>query len=135
MARRKNLPPKGVVPPQLRGKGFDAHPENRNKKGPPKTAITLRNLIAEMGEEEIEVMVRTAKGKEPIKMTRLERILLAWFESDNSRQQELLFGYGFGKPQESINVTGELKTIQVVLKKKSSAPPPTELPTDDEPTA
>jgi hypothetical protein len=51
-------------------------------------------------------------------MTRFERILLEWFETQNSRKQEMLMAYGFGKPIETINLQGELKVIKVTLKKK-----------------
>lgn len=115
---KKNAPPKGVYPPQLVGKGFDAHPENRNKKGAPRTAIALRDMIQEMASEEIEVTIGKGKDRKTVKMTRMERILLEWFETDRAQKQELLMGYGFGKPAETINVSGELKVIKVALKKK-----------------
>lgn len=110
--------PKGVMPPQLTGKGFDAHPENRNKKGPPKDAIALRQMIQEMGAEEIEVLIGKGKNRKTVKMTRFERILLEWFQTDRAQKQEMLMGYGFGKPAENINISGELKVIKVALKKK-----------------
>lgn len=110
--------PKGVVPPQLQGKGFDVHPENRNKKGPPKDVVALRRMIQEMGNEEIEVTIGRGRNRKTVKMTRMERILLEWYESDRAQKQELLLGYGYGKPPETINVSGELKVIKVGLKKK-----------------
>jgi hypothetical protein len=118
MAARKNPPPKGVRPPQLAGKGFDAHPENRNTKGSgPKSARQLRDLIMAMGSEEIEVLVKGMKGKQKVKMTRIERILLEWFETESVKKQELLFNFGFGKPTETIEVVGN-KTIHVSIGKK-----------------
>ena len=36
---KKHTPPKGVVPPQLRGKGFDANPQNRWRGGKGKTTL------------------------------------------------------------------------------------------------
>lgn len=110
--------PKGVMPPQLVGKGFDVHPENRNKKGPPKDVVALRRMIQEMGNEEIEVTIGKGRNRRTVKMTRMERILLEWFESDRAQKQELLLGYGYGKPAETINLSGELKVIKVGLKKK-----------------
>lgn len=115
--RPKKTPPKGVVPPQLMGKGFDAHPENRNKNGAPKTAIALRQLITEMAGETIEVEVGTGKDKKKVQMTRLERLLLEFFETSSARKQEMLLGYGYGKPAETLEVKGELKVIKVSLKK------------------
>lgn len=114
--RKGKAPPKGVYPPQLLGKGFDARPENINKYGVPSDAITLRKMIQAMGNEEVEVILK--KGAAKIKMTRFERILFEWFTTQNSRKQELLMAYGFGKPAETINVSGELKIIKVGLKKK-----------------
>ena len=122
----KSAPPKGVYPPQLRGKGFDAHPENRNTKGAPRTAFALRDMIQEMASEVIEVEVGKGKDRKMVKMTRMERILLEWFETDRAQKQELLMGYGFGKPAETINVSGELKVIKVALKKKQDSQEPTE---------
>jgi hypothetical protein len=110
--------PKGVMPPQLAGKGFDVHPENRNKKGPPKDAVALRKMIQDMGDEEIEVTIGKGKNRKTVKMTRTERILLEWYESERVQKQELLMGYGYGKPAENINISGELKVIKVALKKK-----------------
>lgn len=119
---KKNSPPKGVRPPQLIGKGFDAHPENRNKSGPPKRALELRNLISEMAAEEIEVEVGRGKDKRVVKMTRMERILLEWFETQSGKKQELLFAYGFGKPVDTLEVKGELRHIVVSRKKKEEPP-------------
>ena len=48
--KKKNTPPKGVVPPQLRGKGFDANPENRWTKG--KSKSTLASLAKSWESEE-----------------------------------------------------------------------------------
>jgi len=110
--------PKGVIPPQLVGKGFDVHPENRNKKGPPKDAVALRKMIQDMGDEEIEVTIGKGKNRKTVRMTRIERILLEWYESERAQKQEMLMGYGFGKPVENINIGGELKVIKVALKKK-----------------
>lgn len=48
--KKKNTPPKGVVPPQLRGKGFDGNPQNRWTGGKGKT--TLASLAKSWESEE-----------------------------------------------------------------------------------
>ena len=50
MEDNKKTPPKGVVPPQLRGKGFDANPQNRWTGGKGKT--TLASLAKSWESEE-----------------------------------------------------------------------------------
>ena len=118
MAAPKKRPPKGIVPPQLVGKGFDVHPEHRNKHGAPRDAIELRKLIQEVGSQKIRVAIKSMKGKTTAQMTRFERIVYEWFESQDSKKQEMLIQYGFGKVPDKLEVSG-LKTIVVTLKKKS----------------
>lgn len=118
MAARKNPPPKGVVPPQLQGKGFDVHPEHRNKKGAPTHVKEFRDMLHSMGAEKIQVLVKNGKKKQTVDMTRWERIALEWFESQSVKKQELLMGYSWGKPTETIELTGQ-KVIQVTIKRKS----------------
>lgn len=109
---------KGVQPEHLKGKDFKAHPERINKYGAPTDAITLRRMIQAMGNEEIQLLIKKGNSEESVTMTRFERILFEWFTTANSRKQEMLMAYAFGKPVETLEVKGELKVIKVTLKKK-----------------
>ena len=113
---------KGVYPEQLKGHGFDSHPERINKLGGRiNTMKELRDKIQEMGAQEIELIIeKGAKGKKDktIKMTRVERLLFDWFTSSVWQKQQQLLQYGYGVPKQEIEVSGQLKIIKVTIKKK-----------------
>lgn len=116
---RKNLPPKGVRPPQLIEHGFDKHPERINRAGNPGNFLELRKLMAKRSEELIWVEVIDGKTKRTKKvlMTRLERIMLDWLDSGDFAKQQAALHYGWGKVPDKLEVSG-LKTINVSIKKK-----------------
>lgn len=123
MARRKKLPPKGKIPPQLAAHTFDKKPQNINRAGIPKDAVELRKFISELAGQLIKVKVQGGKkGKEDeAEMTRMEHLILDWFESGNSKKQELLMAYAYGKPVETIQIETP-KTIKVsIVNRKSKA--------------
>jgi len=117
MTTENRRPPKGVIPPQLRGKGFDAHPENINKYGVPKDAISLRRMIQAMGNEEIEAMIGKGGKKKKVITTRFKMIIDDWFNSLSFDKQQAIMQYGIGKVADKLEVSGELKVIKVSLKK------------------
>jgi hypothetical protein len=99
---------KGVYPPQLVGKGFDAHPENINKYGIPSDVVTLKKMIQEMGNETIVVgTIGEGKLKTDIRLTRFERILFDWFESQSFDKQQAIMQYGLGKVPDKVELTGK----------------------------
>lgn len=118
--KRKPGEPKRPVPPELVGKGFDAHPENINPhpRGRPKNFDELRKLINEMSHEEIEIVIGRGKGKKTVKMTRLEQLLLEMFGSKIWQKQEMLLQYGYGKVPDKLEVSGD-KIIHVTINGKN----------------
>ena len=115
---RKNMPPKGVVPPQLAAHTFDKKPQNINTAGNPSNFGELRKLIVARSSELIDVEVKGANGKKKtVQMTRLDRIMLDWFESQSFDKQQAIIHNGWGKVPDKIEVSG-LKTIVVSIKKK-----------------
>ena len=110
---------KGVQPAWLIGKDFKAKPENRNTTGAGiRSMKALRDKIQSMGEEVVEVPIKTPKGVVKVEMTRMEVILMDWFNSQTWQKQQQLLQYGFGIPKQVLEVQGELKHIRVSLKKK-----------------
>lgn len=117
----KELPAKGKpkrpVPKQLQGKGFEAHPEHINRNGRPKQFDELRKMIVDMGNDEIEIEVGKGKSKKKIKVTRFERILMDWFNSQSFEKQQAIIAHGFGKVPDKLDIGGQLKVIRVRLNK------------------
>lgn len=113
---------KGVQPAHLKGQDFAAHPERINRLGGRINTIKeLQQAIRDLGAEEIEAVVGEGKNKKKIKTTRMERVLIDWFESLSAQKQASLLAYGYGVPKQEVELTGTLKTIQVTLKKKDNA--------------
>ena len=103
---------KGEIPPQLKGKGFDAHPERINKKGRPKSFDQLRALFQDIASETIEI-----QGK---KYTRAQAIGIA-MSMDKKHMREFL-EFAFGKVPDKVEGTGEggailIKFIDETIKK------------------
>ncbi len=110
---------KGEQPAHLKGHDFAAHPERINKLGGRiNTMKELQDAIRDLGAEEVEVVIGTGKNKKKIKTTRMERVLIDWFESLSAQKQASLLAYGWGIPKQEIAMSGELKVIKVALKKK-----------------
>lgn len=108
---------KQPIPPQLVGKTLRDRPQDINRKGRPKDFDQLRKMILEMGNEEIQVQVGKGKNKKTIELTRFERILLDWFNSQGFDKQQAIMQHSFGKIPDKLEISG-LKTISVALKKK-----------------
>ena len=107
---------KGVQPEWLVGKGFDGHPEHINRYGIPSDIITLRKMVQQMGNE--PVVVENILSKDKMVMTRFERILFDWFNSQSFDKQQAIMQYGLGKVPDKLELSGSLKTIVVTIKKK-----------------
>jgi PBSX family phage terminase large subunit len=95
---------KGEMPAHLRGKGFDAHPEHIWKGGRPAHFGELRKLVQQMGNEEIQIELGTGKYKKNVRLTRFERILLDWFNSQSFDKQQAIMSHGFGKVPDRLQV-------------------------------
>lgn len=110
---------KGVQPEWLKGHGFDGHPEHINRYGVPSDVVTLKKMIQKMGNEAIVVgEIGEGKNKTAVTLTRFERILFDWFNSQSFEKQQAIMQYGLGKVPDKLEVSGELKVIKVALKKK-----------------
>ena len=94
--------PKREQPAQLKGKGFDAHPERINRNGRPKSFDQVRSLFQSIAGEEI-----TVNGK---KYTRAQAIGLA-MSADKKLMRDFL-EYAFGSPPKSLDVTSGGKRLQ-----------------------
>jgi hypothetical protein len=113
---------KGVQPDWLKGYDFKAHPERINKYGVPSDVVQLKRMIQAMGNEEVVVTTLTVgKGKNkkevPIKMSRFERILLDWFDSQSFDKQQAIMQYGVGKVPDLLEVS-DRKVIRVTIEKE-----------------
>lgn len=114
-----NLVKGGPQPAWLIGKDFKAHPEHTSGAVVGiRTMKSLREKIQEMGSEVVEVEVKTKNGVQTIEMTRMEVILMDWFNSQTWQKQQQLLQYGFGIPKQVLELQGEVKHIRVSLKKK-----------------
>ena len=122
LAKKKRGNPnvrKGVQPSWLIGKDFRAHPENTGGKVIGiRTMKALRDKIQEMGDEIVSIEVGSGRNKVTIEMTRMEKLLLDWFNSQTWQKQQQLLQYGFGIPKQVLELQGEVKHIRVSLKKK-----------------
>lgn len=107
---------KGEQPAWLKGKDFLAHPEHINRYGTPSDVTTLKKMILQMGNEAIEL--EDPKTKQRVILTRFERILFDWFNSQSFDKQQAIMQYGIGKIRDEVKVTGELKVIKVGIKKR-----------------
>lgn len=117
---------KGEQPPWLKDKDFRANPQNINRYGIPSDVVALKKMVQEMGNEEIILDVGKGKNKKQYQMTRFQRILIDWFESQSFEKQQAIMQYGIGKVPDKLEVSGELKVIKVSLKKKGQAVETTE---------
>lgn len=93
----------------IKGKGFDVHPEHINRKGQPPKLPDLDRLMAEiLGEEKDGISAATA----------ILRAIRAKASKGDIRAAEVLLDRGYGKPKQTndINLDGELK-FNVIFKK------------------
>jgi len=110
---------KGVYPEWLKEYSFAVRPEHINKYGVPSDVTTLKKMIQSIGNEVIAVgTMGEGKLKTVVTMTRFERILFDWFDSQSFDKQQAIMQYGLGKVPDKLDITGELKVIKVALKKK-----------------
>ena len=89
------MPRKGN-PHTIKGKGFDAHPENINRKGRPKKLPAIEELLAEV------------LGTDGKNQSEAEKILIAIKERalrGDVRAAEILLDRSYGKPQIRIDHT------------------------------
>ncbi len=98
---------KGVYPAQLKGKGFDAHPEHINRAGriPPKDVRELNDLIDEILAEEIS----DSSGQ---KMQKIRVLLNRLILSKTPVGQIHILDRRFGKVPDKVdlsNTDGRLK--------------------------
>lgn len=119
---------KGEQPPWLKEHSFAVRPDHINRLGVASDVITLRKMIQKLGNEGIVIGKVKTEGNEEqeVVMSRFERILMDWFNSQSFDKQQAIMQYGIGKVPDQLNISGELKTIHVTLKKKDPAPPPIE---------
>lgn len=83
-------------PHTIKGKGFDAHPENINKNGRPRKLPAIEELLA-------EVLGADGEGK-----SEAEKILVALRDralKGDTRAAELLLDRSYGKPKIHIDHT------------------------------
>lgn len=120
--RRKGNPniKKGEQPEWLKPHSFAVKPENINKYGIPSDVVALKKAIQVMGNEEIQVVIGKGKGQKILSMTRFERILFDWFNSQSFEKQQAIMQYGVGKVPDKLDISGQVKVIQVGIKKKES---------------
>lgn len=110
---------KGVYPEWLKEYSFAVRPEHINRYGVPNDVTTLKKMIQNIGNEAIVVgTIGEGKLKTDVTMTRFERILFDWFNSQSFDKQQAIMQYGLGKVPDKLNISGELKVIKVALKKK-----------------
>lgn len=115
--------PKGVMPPQFVGKGFDAHPENINKDGGAIRSINaLRKRAQEIGNELVEFEFGKGKNKVKMKMTRTDRILLDWHVSQEYSKQKSAIEYSYGKVPEKLEVEDDKSSVLTALPADVIAP-------------
>jgi hypothetical protein len=108
-------------PANLVGQDFAAHPERINKLGGRiNTMRELQEAIRNLGAEEVEATIGEGKNKKKVKTTRMERVLIDWFESLSAQKQANLLAYGWGVPKQEVELSGSLKTIVVTIKKKEN---------------
>ena len=89
-------------PENIKGKGFDKHPENINKKGRPPVLPELKEIIARVLSEEKNGM----NGLEAL----IRSLLISGVKGNTRAAQELL-DRGFGKSQQLIELAA--KDIQI----------------------
>jgi len=92
----------------IKGKGFDKHPENRNKNGRPPVLPELKTAIAKLLSEK--------QGD----LTALDGILRALFKramSGDVRAAQELLDRGFGKSQQKIDMTTDGGSIKIQIYK------------------
>lgn len=102
-------------PENIKGKGFDKHPENRNNKGRPPVLPELKTAIAKLLSEK--------SGD----YTALDAILKALFKralSGDVRAAQELLDRGFGKSQQLVDMTtnGEkINTFKIEVTNQQTA--------------
>ena len=90
----------------LKGKGFDANPQNINRKGRPVVSDIKRFI-----KERLADTIRDPKGTETADQvaTKLEAIiekLLFMAGQGNLKALELILKYGYGNPTQAVEVSG-----------------------------
>jgi hypothetical protein len=99
------------VPPSLIEHSLKNHPEYINRKGRPKARDELRDLILDIGSEQVVVLMKEGRRKFTVSMSRLEKAIRDMYSSPNPAIKKLLLEYGFGKVPTPLDVTTDGEKI------------------------
>ena len=126
--KKRKTPPKGVVPPQLRGKGFGSNPDNIWKGGRGKTTLAslakswetqenpeiskehLQRIFKMMMGQSLREVEKVAKSKDaPMAVVMLAKGLVNNDKNPEKVFQDMLV-WLYGKEVEEIKITSEAST-------------------------
>lgn len=103
-------------PHTIKGKGFDAHPENINRKGQPRKLPELAVLMAE--------------GVSQSDLLAIIKAMSLRAKKGDTRAADFVFDRGYGKPKQSTDVTTNGKDLTpqtIIVKDQQTANNLTEL--------
>lgn len=99
-------------PHTIKGKGFDAHPENINRKGAPKKLPSLDVILAD---------VLGSDGENKSEAQKIIETLLARALKGDVRAAELLLERGYGKVLQKIDADIKVAELPSIIIKTSDA--------------